>query len=42
MGVLGRKFSELLSVIARWSVCVELEFAQINCGDGILDKFPDD
>jgi len=41
MGI-GLKFGDLLSAIARWSLCVELEFAQINCGDEILDKSPDD
>ena len=41
MGVLGLKFGELLSAIARWSLRVELEFAQISCGDEILDKSPD-
>ena len=42
MSMLGLKFDELLSAIAWWSLHVELEFAQINCGDEILDEFPDD
>ena len=41
MGVLGLKFGDLLSAIARWSLCVELELASIICGDEI-NKSPDD
>ena len=40
MGMLGLEFGELLSAIARWSLCVELEFASIICGDG-MNKSPD-
>ena len=40
MSMLGLKFDELLSAIARWSLHVELEFAQINCGE-ILDDSSD-